>query len=289
MNLNRLFRYMHDPKHYQICIDREDPSVVYIALKNRLMTSHSKDWALDDANRLLLRLVEALDEDLSCVKDYIEKVRRRLEAKKDDTDFTRMHAFFMLSMCLSKPHQVAFDEQMKQMRDTRPVACLQEPFDKALKSKMILAQKKHLTGDSRQLPLGDLSKNEYRKCGLIATQKIRPEEPKKVKTDQKKDKKAASKSKKDKKSKKNAKKSNDKETTKVVNLDTDVKQESGVEPAPKKAKKTKVPDDDIHKVMNSLQAAKVVGSVITCNNNIFRINGDTRSNSNTFFGTSKNY
>ena len=253
---------MHDPKHYQICIDREDPAIVYVALKNRLMTSHSKDWALDDANRLLLRLVEAMDEDLACVKDYIEKVRRRLETKKDDTDFTRMHAFFLLSMCLSKPHQVAFDDQMKQLRDTRPIACLQEPFDKTLKSKMVMAQKKHLSGDSRQLPLGDLSKNEYRKCGLIATQKIRPEEPKKAKTDQKKEKKTTSKSKKNgKNSNKNSKKSNAKDTSKTINLDADVKQETGVEPAPKKAKKTKVPEVDIHKVMNSLQSAKVDWSV----------------------------
>ena len=248
---------MHDPKHYMICIDREDPSTVYIALKNRLMTSHAKDWSLDDANRLLLRLVEAMDEDLACVKDYIEKVRRRIEAKRDDADFTRLQAFFMLSMCLSKPHQVAFDDHMKLLRDTRPVACLMEPFDKALKTKMVLAQKKHLTGDSRQLPLGDLTKNEYRKCGLIATQKIRPDEPKKVKTEQKKTK-TSSKTKKSTKNSNKTSKKTTKDTTKVVNLDVDVKTETGVEqPAPKKAKKTKVPDVDIHNVMNTLQSAKV--------------------------------
>ena len=244
---------MHDPKFYQICVDREDPRVVYIALKNRLMTSISKDWSLDEAARLLQRLVDAFDEDLTCVKDYVDKVRRRLEAKKDDVDFTRLHAFFMLSMCLSKPHQMQFDRLMKTLKDTKMLPSLSEPFDKTMKTKMTMAQKKYLSGDARQLPLGDLSKSEYRKCGLIATQKIRPEEPKKPKTEVKKVKVVR------KIKKKTTKKatSDPKTTTSKTKVSTAPKTEI-VEPVPKKAKKTKVPTENLADVMGTLQAAKVL-------------------------------
>ena len=249
-----VFSYLHDPKYYQICIDREDPSVVYIALKNRLMTSISKDWSLDEAARLLQRLIDSLDEDLTCVKDYIDKVKRRLESKKDDTDFTRLHAFFMLSMCLSKPHQMQFDRHMKTLKDTKMLPSMAEPFDKTMRSKMTLAQKKYLSGDARQLPLGDLSKAEYRKCGLIATQKIKPEEPKKPKIELKKAKNVTKT-----KKKSNTKKSSgeSKQTTSKPKATNPVQKTENVEPVAKKAKKTKVPKENIHDVMGNLQAAKV--------------------------------
>ena len=250
---DHFFSYLHDPKFYQICVDREDPKLVYVALKNRLMTSIAKDWSLDEASRLLQRLVEAMDEDLTCVKDYIDKVRRRLESKKDDVDFTRLHAFFMLSMCLSKPHQMQFDRLMKTLKDTKMLPSLAEPFDKTMRAKMTMAQKKYLSGDARQLPLGDLSKSEYRKCGLIATQKIRPEEPKKPKTEVKKVKVVQ------KIKKKTTKKANpdSKSATSKTKANPATKTES-VEPAPKKAKKTKVPTENLADVMGTLQAAKVL-------------------------------
>ena len=254
IQFHKMLSYLHDPKHYQICIDRENPSVVYIALKNRLMTSMAKDWSLDEAVRLLQRLIEALDDDLTCVKDYIDKVKRRLEAKKDDTDFTRLHAFFMLSMCLSRPHQLQFDRHMKTLKDTKMMPSMSEPFDKAIRSKMAMAQKKYLSGDARQLPLGDLSKSEYRKCGLIATQKIRPEEPKKAKVEAKKTKTLVKTKKKS--TKKNANESKA-STTKQKSTTPTPKAENVEQPVAKKAKKTKVPKQNLNEVMGTLQAAKV--------------------------------
>ena len=235
-----------------ICIDREDPGLVYVALKNRLMTSHAKDWSLDEAARLLQRLIDAMDEDLTVVKEYVDKVKRRLETKKDDVDFTRLHAFFLLSMCLSKPHQMQFDGHMKTLRDTRPLPTLMEPFDKGMRVKMQAAQKKHLSGDSRQLPLGDLSKNDYRRCGLIATAKIKPEEPKKSKPETKKAK-ADKKEKKEKKKSSKKKESSQKQPSETT---TEVEQ-----PVAKKAKKTKVPAKDLTQVMQTLQANKVDNSL----------------------------
>ena len=233
-----------------ICIDREDPSVVYVSLKNRLMTAHANNWCLVEAVQLLARLIDALNEDLACVKDYIEKVKRKLEDKANDTDFTKLQACFLLSMCLSKPHQLAFDIHMKTLKDTRPVPALLEPFDKALRAKMVSAQRKHLSGDSRQLPLGDLSKTEYRKCSLIATQKIRPEEPKKVDAPPKKTKVVK------KVVKKVAKKKDTTTTTKTKPVVEPTKA-TVEQPAAKKAKKTKVPAENLSDVMNTLQAQKV--------------------------------
>ena len=241
---------MHDPQHYMICIDREDPSVVYVSLKNRLMTSHANNWCLIEAVQLLQRLIDSFDEDLACVKDYIEKVKRKLESKSNDTDFTKLQACFLLSMCLSKPHQMSFDIHMKTLRETKPIPALLEPFDKALRAKMVSAQRKHLTGDSRQLPLGDLSKTDYRKCSLIATQKIRPEEPKKPEVPVKKTKVVK---KTVKKVVKEAKpKAVVKEKPKVETTPKTVEQ-----PPVKKVKKTKVPPEHLEAVMNSLQAQKV--------------------------------
>lgn len=234
-----------------VCIDREDPSLPYVALKNKLMHCHNKDWGLEDAGRLLQRIVDALDEDCVVVKDYFEKLRLALLAKKEDPDFTKLQGFFLLSMGLSKPHQLQFDVHMRTLRDTRNHAALLEPFDKALRAKMMSAQKKHLTGDSKQLPLGDLSKNEYRKCGLIATQRIRPEEPKPVnkpKTESSKKTPKSNKTAKTQKKEKKAAKAKAEDPPKPV-----VEQ-----PAPKKAKKVKVPEAELAAVLGSLQELKVI-------------------------------
>ena len=216
------------------------------------MTAYAKEWGLEDATRLLQRFVESLDEDLMVVKDYVEKIKRKLESKLGDPEFSRLQGFFMLSMCLSKPHQVAFDQLMTTMRDTRPIAALLEPFDKILKAKMTAAQKKFLTGDSRQLPLGDLGKNELRKCGLIATQKIKPEEPKpKFKPQEKKAKVMADKPKKPVKPKKPAK------DTKAAKAEPAQKAVVENQPVAKKAKKTKVETPDYENVIDTLQELKV--------------------------------
>ena len=242
-----------------VCIDREDPSLPYVALKNKLMNCHNKEWGLEDAARLLQRLIDAFDEDCVVVKDYFEKLRLKLLAKKDDPDFTKLQGFYMLSMGLSKPHQMAFDKHMKTLRDTKTNSMLLEPFDKSLRSKMMTAQKKHLTGDSKQLPLGDLTKNEYRKCGLIATLKIKPEEPKvKAKTETNKTSKTKSKGKQsNKKSKETTAKSKNKN---IANSETAPKVEVDNATAPppaKKAKKVKVPPEQVQEVLEGLQELKV--------------------------------
>ena len=54
------------------------------------MHCHNKDWGLEDAGRLLQRIIDALDEDCVVVKEYFEKLRLALLAKKDDPDFTKM-------------------------------------------------------------------------------------------------------------------------------------------------------------------------------------------------------
>ena len=241
-----------------VCIDREDPSLPYVALKNKLMHCHNKEWGLEDAARLLQRLIEAFDEDCVVVKDYFEKLRLKLLSKKDDPDFTKLQGFFMLSMGLSKPHQIAFDKHMKTLRDTKTNSMLLEPFDKALRSKMMTAQKKHLTGDSKQLPLGDLTKNEYRKCGLIATLKIRPEEPKvKAKAETTKTSKTKTKTKsKDSKKKDNSKEDKQKKKTAETAPKVDVDTATAPPPA-KKGKKVKVPPDQIQEVLEGLQELKV--------------------------------
>ena len=102
-----------------ICVDKEDPATVYVALKNKLMNAYDKDWGLEDAVRLLKRFIDALGEDLPVVADYVNKIKLQLEEKKDDVDFNRLQAFFLLSMCLSKPHQVLFDRKMKTIKDTK--------------------------------------------------------------------------------------------------------------------------------------------------------------------------
>ena len=235
-----------------MCIDREHPSLPHVALKNKLMHCHNKEWGLDDASRLLQRIVNALDEDCVVVKDYFEKLKSTLDSKKDDPDFNKLQGFYLLSMGLNKPHQLEFDHQMNTLRDTKTVPMLMEPFDRNLRSKMMTAQKKHLTGDSKQLPLGDLSKNEYRKCGLIATMKIRPDEPRKPKVDQHKKEKPSDKPKPAGKQPK-PKKQNAKETKQEPAAPkADVEQ-----PTAKKAKKTKVPPQDLENVMNCLQELKV--------------------------------
>ena len=258
-------------------MEREDPKTVYVAIKSKIMTAYAKEWGLEDATRLLQRFIESLDEDLMVVKDYVDKIKRKLEAKIGDPEFSRLQGFFILSMCLSKPHQVVFDQLMTTMRDTRPIAAMMEPFDRILKAKMTAIQKKFLTGDSRQLPLGDLGKNELRKCGLIATQKIRPEEPKpKFKPTEKKAKVTAD------KPKKNNKKKTEKtaKETKAVKSEATSKVNVENQPAPKKAKKTKVDSPDYENVIDTLQELKVLLSV----HNIF-VNIDRSSFFNYFLRT----
>ena len=168
----------------------------------------------------------------------------------------------MLSMGLSKPHQIQFDSHMKTLRDTKTNSMLLEPFDKALRSKMMTAQKKHLTGDSKQLPLGDLSKNEYRKCGLIATLKIKPEEPK-IKAKAEPTKPAKAKATKAKENKKNSNAPKPKKSAAEVVPKVEVV-ENTPQPPTKKAKKVKVPPEQVQDVLEGLLELKVSNIIILC-------------------------
>lgn len=222
------------------------------------MTAQTKDWSMDDAVRLLQRFIDSLDEDLSVVKDYSEKIKIKLESKKDDPDFTRMQGFFLLSMCLSRPHQLVFDNLMRTMKDTRPASSLMEPFHKKMKQAMVEAQRKYATGDNKSLPLGDLSKAEFRKMGLIATNKMKPVE-KKVPAPKDNKKGPAKKEKGKKTDGNNQPKKPNPNQQQAAKPKADAKPKPAVEnqPAPKKAKKTKVPPGDIIQVMQTLQAHKV--------------------------------
>ena len=102
------------------------------------------------------------------------------------------------------------------------------------------------------LALGDLSKTDYRKCSLIATQKIKPEEPKKPEVAPKVIKKVVKKL-----VKKPTKEAKSKTSTKAKPTVESTPKPVVEQPQTKKVKKTKVPSEHIQDVMKSLQAQKV--------------------------------
>ena len=152
--------------------------MVYVALKNRLMNAYNKDWSLADASRLLKRFLDALDEDLPVVHDYISKIKFMLDEKADDPEFTRLHAFYLLSMCLSKPHQLVFDHQMRTLKETKRCAFLEEPFGAKIRRQLVETQKKFLTGTDKLVAYGDLSNKQKGLVKLYATKGIKPEQKK---------------------------------------------------------------------------------------------------------------
>ena len=141
------------------------------------MNAYNKDWSLADASRLLKRFLDALDEDLPVVHDYISKIKAMLDEKKDDPEFTRLHAFYLLSMCLSKPHQVVFDHQMRTLKETKRCSFFEEPFGAKIRKQLIDTQKKYLTGVDKLIAYGDLSNKQK---GLVKLYAIKGNpEPKK--------------------------------------------------------------------------------------------------------------
>ena len=142
------------------------------------MNSYNKDWSLGDASRLLKRLLDALDDDLNVVYDYISKIKTTLDEKKDDVDFTRLQAFYLLSMCLSKPHQLIFDHQMKTLKDTKRCPYFDEPFDAKTRKNLIDTQKKFLTGTDKLLTYGELSNKQKGLVKLYASKGFQSDKPK---------------------------------------------------------------------------------------------------------------
>ena len=142
------------------------------------MTAYNKDWSLVDASRLLKRFLDALDEDLAVVHDYISKIKQLLDEKNEDPDFTRQQAFYLLSMCLSKPHQQVFDHHMKTLKDTRRCSYMDEPFSAKIRRTLVETQKKFLTGTDRLVAYGDLSQKQKGLVKLYASKGYKPE-PKK--------------------------------------------------------------------------------------------------------------
>ena len=142
------------------------------------MTAYNKDWSLIDASRLLKRFLDALDEDLAVVHDYVSKIKQLVDEKKDDPDFTRQQAFYLLSMCLSKPHQQVFDHHMKTLKETKRCSYMDEPFSAKVRRSLVETQKKFLTGTDRLIAYGDLSQKQKGLVKLYASKGYKPE-PKK--------------------------------------------------------------------------------------------------------------
>ena len=136
------------------------------------MTAYNKDWSLLDASRLLKRFLDALDDDLAVVHDYVSKIKMMLDEKKEDVDFTRQQAFYLLSMCLSKPHQLIFDHQMRTLKETKKCTYLEEPFSAKMKKTLLEAQKKYLTGVDKIISYGDLSQKQKGLVKIYATKNI---------------------------------------------------------------------------------------------------------------------
>ena len=82
------FSYLGKPP-FNIFKDREDPDQVYVALRNRIKYHLLADFYLEDAVKILKRLIDALPDTLLCVKTYIEKVRMSIWSRKDDFSYTR--------------------------------------------------------------------------------------------------------------------------------------------------------------------------------------------------------
>lgn len=238
---NGIFRYCHNPNHYNICIDKEDPATVYVALKNKLMNSYNKDWSLLDASRLLKRFLDALDDDLAVVFDYISKIKAMLDDKKDDADFTRLQAFYLLSMCLSKPHQLVFDHQMRTLKEANKCSYMDEPFSAKTKKTLIEAQKKYLTGMDKLIPYGDLSNKQKGIVKLYATKAIKPEAKKPT----------------DAKPKSKANQNNDKpQNQKPKKPKNDKDKDKEETPRRKRFRRTKIPDKEKEAVVEAFEKQK---------------------------------
>ena len=154
------YSYLGKPP-FNVFKEREDADQVYVTLKNRLKNHMLTDFYLEDAIKLLKRFIDALPDTLLCTRNYVEKVRAGMVARKDDFTYTRHLALVDLSKCLSPQHQMDFDCELKL---NLAQASLKEPFSRDLRYKMSLKQK-HLTGNAKHLKIGSLKKAEFELLG----------------------------------------------------------------------------------------------------------------------------
>ena len=151
--------------------EKEDPSTIYVIIRNKLMNNVLKDFYLQNATTLVKRLYEALPDDQLGLKLYVDEIFRTINAKLNDPHYTRKMGLMDMSMCLSKAHQEQFLNLMDRNADMYQ---LKEPFDREIRAKM-LDNRKLLSGMDKHKQLGALPKQKYEDVCLYTTNvKARP-------------------------------------------------------------------------------------------------------------------
>ena len=151
--------------------EKEDPSTIYVIIRNKLMTNTLKDFYLQNAVILVKRLYEALPDDQLGLKLFMDEIHRNLVSKTGDPHYTRKMGLTDVSMCLNKAHQ----EQLLNLMDRNAdMFQLKEPFDREIRMRM-LENRKLLPGMDKHKQLGALPKQKYEDVCLYTTNvKARP-------------------------------------------------------------------------------------------------------------------
>ena len=156
---------------FKLFRDKEDPSTIYVIIRNKLMTNLLKEFFLQNATVLVRRLFEALPDDQLGLKAFVNEVHRNLVSKIGDPHYTRKLGLLDVSMCLSKVHQEQFFNLLDRNAD---MFQLKEPFDRDIRAKM-LENRKLLSGMDKHKQLGALPKQKYEDVCLYTTNvKARP-------------------------------------------------------------------------------------------------------------------
>ena len=151
--------------------EKEDPSTIYVIIRNKLMNNVLKDFYLQNATVLIKRLYEALPDDQLGLKLYVDEIFRTINGKLGDPHYTRKMGLVDMSMCLSKTHQEQFLNLMDRNADMYQ---LKEPFDRDIRAKM-MDNRKLLSGMDKHKQLGALPKQKYEDVCLYTTNvKARP-------------------------------------------------------------------------------------------------------------------
>ena len=151
--MNSFFSYLDT--EINLFRDREDPTLVYVIIRNKLQDNLLKDFHLQNAISLAGRLYRSLPDKYINARTYVDEVRKALQSKTGDTHFTRKMGLNVTSMLLGLAHQRKFDGLMARIEDD-PV--LKEPFDREIRGKMANIQRQHLDGLDKYAQLGALSK-----------------------------------------------------------------------------------------------------------------------------------
>ena len=210
--------------HFSFCNDfnlfreKEDPSTVYVILRNKLMTNVLKDFYLQNAVVLIRRLIDALPDDQLALKSYMDEIHRAMLSRTGDAHYTRKMGLQDASMCLNKPHQ----EKFHYLLDHNAEMCqLKEPFDREVRAKM-MENRKLLSGMDKHKQLGALPKQKFDEVHLYATNvKARPTQPEKKVSNKEPKRKAPASGKKQEKSAKKVKKEKPKSEKRVESKKTE--------------------------------------------------------------------